>query len=211
VNDGALAATRRSLHAVAELVLAGPQHRRHGTIRLGVTPGGFATVTTPQVRVDGVHLLAGDGRIPIDGSSCATLAAAAGLEPHALRDVYHDTTDVPPDATLHLDPDAAAWLARCWAAGDQTLRDLAPAETPVLWPEHFDVAIRLDDTTFGVSPGDAYLAEPYAYVSPPTPRHGPFWNQPFGAARPMRDLDDADPATVFAFFREARQRVTAGA
>ena len=34
-----LVATRRSLHGVAELVIAGPQHRATGTIRLRVTPG----------------------------------------------------------------------------------------------------------------------------------------------------------------------------
>ena len=39
-----LAATRRSLHGVAELVLAGPQYRATGKLRLGVVPGGFATV-----------------------------------------------------------------------------------------------------------------------------------------------------------------------
>ncbi len=202
-----LATTRRSLHAVAELVLAGPQHRQDGTIRLRITPGGFATVTTPPVRVDGADLVTGDRRVLIDGSSCATLAAAAGLQPHALRHVYHDATDISPDETLHVDAAAAAWLARCWVAGDQALRQLAPDQTPVLWPEHFDVAIRLDDTNFGVSPGDTYLPEPYAYVGPPTPQQGPFWNQPFGAARPMRELDNANPTTMLAFFTEARALV----
>lgn len=34
-----LRTARRSLHGVAELVLAGPQYRRSGTIRLRVSPG----------------------------------------------------------------------------------------------------------------------------------------------------------------------------
>ena len=178
-----LTTTRRSLHAVAELVLAGPQYRRHGTIRLRVTPDGFGTVAGPELRVDGTDLSGGGQRWPISGRSCAELAAAAGREPRALTDVYRDGTDVGPDEALHLDPAAAAWLARCWAAGDAALRRLAPAETPVLWPEHFDVGIRVDETNFGVSPGDTAVAEPYAYVTPPVPRQGPFWNQPFGAAR----------------------------
>ena len=46
MDENALVATRRSLHAVAESVLAGPQYRAHGTIRLTVTPGGFGQVWT---------------------------------------------------------------------------------------------------------------------------------------------------------------------
>jgi hypothetical protein len=97
---------------ICAAVLAGPQYRRSGTIRLRVTPGGFATVAEPSLRVD--------------------------------------------------------------------------------------------DVNFGMSPGDARINEPYAYVGPPAPRTGPFWNQPFGAARSMRELGDADPAQVLAFFAEGR-------
>jgi hypothetical protein len=204
-DPAALAKSRRSLHAVAELVLAGPQYRRSGTIRLKVTPGGFATVTDPEVRVDGVRLVAGDGQWSIAGHSCAELAEAIGRPLSSLKDVYHDATDVSEVEPLDLHPAAAGLLMRCWVAGDEALRRLAPGETPVLWPEHFDVGIRLDDVNFGVSPGDVHIDEPYAYVGPPTPRTGAFWNQPFGAARPMRDLGDADPAQVLAFFAEGRR------
>ena len=41
MDEHAVVATRRSLHAVAERLLAGPQDRQHGEIRLQVTPGGF--------------------------------------------------------------------------------------------------------------------------------------------------------------------------
>jgi hypothetical protein len=200
-----LAVTRRGLHAVAELVLAGPQYRRRGTIQLQVTPGGFGTVTDPQIRVNGVQLIAGDRQWSIVGSTCAELANGLGLQASALKDVYRDVTDVSETDRLDLDPAAAQWLAQCWSAGDEALRRLAPDETPVLWPEHFDVGIRLDDINFGVSPGDTHINEPYAYVGPPTPRTGAFWNQPFGAARPMRELGHADPAQVLAFFTEGRR------
>ena len=199
-----LAATRRSLHAVAELVLAGPQYRRRGSIQLQVTPGGFGTVADPQIRVDGVHLIAGDRRWSITGRSCADLASVLGLQASPLKDVYHDTTDVSETERLELDPAAADWMAQCWAAGDEALRRLAPDETPILWPEHFDVGIRLDDINFGVSPGDNHINEPYAYVGPPARRTGAFWNQPFGAARPMRELGHADAEQVLAFFAEGR-------
>ncbi len=205
--DDTLAGTRRSLHGVAELVLAGPQYRGAGTIRLRITPGGFATVAEPDLRVDGVHLVAAGQRVPIAGHSCAELATAAGVAAGAPENLYHDGSGVRPDEPLSLDADAAGWLARCWGAGDAALRRLAPDERPVLWPEHFDVAIRVDDTNFGVSPGDGFIPEPYAYIGPPSPREGEFWNQPFGAARPLRELDDARIDTVLAFFAEGRDLV----
>jgi hypothetical protein len=75
----------------------------------------------------------------------------------------------------------------------------------VLWPEHFDVSILVDDINFGVSPGDGFSAEPYAYVGVTSPPAGDrFWNAPFGAAAPLRDLSGA-PA-VSGFFTEGRER-----
>jgi hypothetical protein len=210
MNAATIAATRRSLHAIAELVLAGPQYHLHGTIRLRVTPTGFATTRGPERRVDGIHLTNGTERWPMPGHSCAGLAKAAGIQASPLSDLYRDATDMGPDEILNIDPTAAAWLTQCWLAGNEALRRLAPAETPVLWPEHFDVGIRVDDTNFGVSPGDTDIDEPYAYIGPPTPRRGPFWNQPFGAAQPMRDLDHAQPDSVLAFFSEGRRRITTG-
>ena len=56
-----LALTRRTLHAVAELVLAGPQYRATGKLRLGVVPGGFATVLRPELRVVGGRVAAAGG------------------------------------------------------------------------------------------------------------------------------------------------------
>ena len=40
------------------------------------------------------------------------------------------------------------------------------AGQPVLWPEHFDLAIDVDEVNYGVSPGDGYHGAPYAYVGP---------------------------------------------
>jgi len=60
---------------VAELLLAGPQFRRSGTIRLRVTPGGFATVKAPELRVEGAELVAGAQRLGLPGNTPAGLAA----------------------------------------------------------------------------------------------------------------------------------------
>jgi hypothetical protein len=82
---------------------------------------------------------------------------------------------------------------------------LAPEQTPVLWPEHFDVAIRADDTNFGVSPGDGFIDQPYAYVGVSSvPAGDPFWNAPFGAARLLSGL--ANTAALTNFFTEGRSR-----
>src|SRR3954451_23072877 len=96
-----------ALHAVAELVLAGPQYRRSGKIRLQVTPGGFSTVTEPRVAVVGTDVVA-DGRThPIAGSTCADLAAATGAQASGLEDVYHEGSDTTADEVLTLEPESA--------------------------------------------------------------------------------------------------------
>lgn len=199
-----LETTRRSLHAVAELVLAGPQHRRSGEIRLIVTPTGFRTYAEPTLAVDGTDLVTASGRLAIDGRTCAELAGDGVGAPQGL---YADGSGVAPDEVLTLDPADAKWLATCWSAGDAALRRLAPQEEPILWPEHFDVGIYTDNTSFGVSPGDTFIPEPYAYVGPPEKPGDPFWNYPFGAGRIMRDLDNGNPDAVLAFFEEGRDRI----
>ena len=195
--------TRRAWHAVAELVLAGPQYRRAGTIRLRAAPGGFATTKDPMLAVVGTALVAGETRIGIDGRTCTQLASAVGVDAGAPVDLHRDGSGVDPDERLGLDETAAITLAEAFTVGDAATRALFPEETPVLWPEHFDLGISVQEVNYGVSPGDGYLDEPYAYVSPWTRREGAFWNAPFGAARPLRELPGAD--AVLAFFTEGRR------
>ena len=176
-----LQATRRALHGVAELVLAGPQYDRSHTIRLRITPGGFGTVAEPDLRVEGAHLVADGLRLPLKGT-CSGLAEAAGLQVRSLSDVYHDGSGVTPDEAIETDPDAAQLIADAFARGDRALREFAPGQTPVLWPEHFDLGVTIDEVNYGISLGDRHFAEPYAYVGPWERRTGSFWNTPFGAA-----------------------------
>ena len=197
-----LTRTRRSWHGLAELVLAGPQYRTSGTIRLRITPGGFATVKDPDLRVDGDHLVAGDRRLPTAGLTFAQVAEAAGVSPGRPENLYPDGSGAAPDDPVEIVGAAAELLAGAFTRGDAALRAFAPDQTPVLWPEHFDVSVTVDEINYGVSPGDGYLDEPYAYVGPHTPRTGPFWNAPFGATRPMRELPDVD--AVLGFFAQGR-------
>jgi hypothetical protein len=204
VSDPVLSATRRALHAVAELVLAGPQHRLSGTIRLRPAPGGFRTVSVPDLAVDGAHLVAGGKRILLAGITLRELGTAAGVELGA-PGIYHGGCGAAPDDQVHVDDAAARHLADCYARGDAAMRRLAPDETPVLWPEHFDLGIAVGEVNYGVSPGDTWLDEPYAYVGPWRRRAGEFWNAPFGAARRLDELPDID--ALAAFFADGRSRV----
>ncbi len=203
-----LQTTRRTLHGVAELVLAGPQHAATGEIALRVTPGGFATTAGPDLRVEGTEVHGPGGSAAIAGHTATTLAAAVGVTATTLDHVYSGGPGVGTDEPLIVDADAAARVADALAAGDEALSRLAPAEEAVLWPEHFDVAISIAEVNYGVSPGDAFIVVPYAYVGPwAVPAADDFWDAPFGAARAFSELGDAD--AVLAFFVEGRDRLAA--
>jgi hypothetical protein len=198
--------TRTLLHGLAELLLAGPQYAQSEDIRLRATDGGFGTVSAPDVRIDGVELVVGGARHRLDGT-IGEIAERAGLTPRDLSDVYSDTAGVDVDDVVSVDPDAAAEIAGAFDRGDAAMRAFASGEEPVLWPEHFDIGISVDEVNYGVSPGDVHVAEPYAYVGPWSPRSGSFWNMPFGAVRPMRELPDA--TAVEAFFRDGAHHASA--
>jgi hypothetical protein len=185
---------------VAEPLLAGPQPRTQGTIRLRITPGGFGQVAGPW-RVEGTDLVGPDLRVPLTGT-VADVSRAADFEAGAPT-IYSDHAELAEDAPLAVDPDAAAELAGWFARGDAGLRAFAPDEEPVLWPEHFDLGIALDEVNYGISPGDGGHARPYAYVGPWTKREGPFWNADFGSVCDADQLPDAE--AVAAYFGAGRQ------
>ena len=205
VDEDLLAVTRRSLHAVGELVVAGPQYREHGTIRLRPVAGGFAG-TRLDVAVDGGDLVSAGGRLALDGRSCRELAAAAGLVAGAPDGLYHEGCGMDVDAILTVDAASARLCADWFAAADAALTSFAPHLESVLWPEHFDLGVTLDEVNYGASLGDAFHAAPYAYVGPWKQRDGAFWNAPFGAVRSFRDLPDV--AAIAAFFAEGRTQAS---
>ncbi|MDN5859875.1 MAG: hypothetical protein L0H84_14760 [Pseudonocardia sp.] len=206
MDDERITRTRRALHAVAELVIAGPQYRAAGTIRLRATPNGFGALAA-ALRVEGVELTWTGGRVPLTGT-CRALAGAIGEIVGAPEDLYHDHAELGPDDELVVELAAAGLIAEWFARGDSALRTFAPDIEPVLWPEHFDLAVTVDDVNYGVTPGDAAVPQPYAYVSPWTPREGAFWNVPFGAVRTMEQV--ADHNALAAFFTEGHERAHLG-
>lgn len=205
-EQAVLASTRQSWHRVAEWLLAGPQHREAGTIRLQVVPGGFAT-RDGSIRVELDELVLADGRrVRLEGT-LADVAADAGVVGGAPDGLYTDNSDASPSSPLAVDRGAASALAGWLERGTAALSAFAPTEDPVLWPEHFDVGIGVDEVNYGITPGDAHQPMPYAYVGPWTPREGAFWNAPFGAMRTWSEVEDE--ASVQAFF-VAGQKLAAG-
>ncbi|MFI7524287.1 hypothetical protein [Nocardia salmonicida] len=198
-------ATRHSLHAVAERLLAGPQYREADTIRLTTVSGGFATTVAPAVTVDGNRLRVGDGTSHrLHDRTIVELATLTGIVAGAPQGVYRDTADWDDETPLIVDSVAAQMISEAFGHGDAALRTLPGAPEPVLWPEHFDLAISLEEANYGVSPGDSTIPEPYAYVGPWVRPTGVFWDQPFGAARPLSELDGAK--AIATFFAEGRRR-----
>ncbi|GAA5077712.1 hypothetical protein [Nocardia iowensis] len=192
--------SRVGLHAAAELLVAGPQYRQYGTIRLRVVHRGFGGVQWP-VSVVGTELVWPEGRAPLRGSY-RDVGKAAGFEAEAPKGLYKDTTGVDPDSEIDIDPAVAQQIGAWFALGDKALRCLAPDATPVLWPEHFDLSSAAGEVNYGVSPGDASHPGPYAYVGPWTPRTGEFWNASFGALRPRDEVNTV--ASLLAFFEQGR-------
>jgi hypothetical protein len=102
--------TRRQLRGVAETLIAGPQYRTAGTIRLAVRPAGFAGVAIP-LAVHGTELVWPNGAAALTGP-VNTLADAAGVDAGPPNGVYDIVDPLPTDAALDIDEVAADWLHR---------------------------------------------------------------------------------------------------
>jgi hypothetical protein len=199
--SASLITTRRQLHGIAECLLAGPEYRATGEIALQITPGGFATTAGPEIRLDGLDLRHQDRRVPAAGSF-GDLADRLGVEFGAPASLYRDGSGAQLDDVVDLDPAAARLILDWYALSDAALRVLDAGQQPTLWPEHFDVAILLDDRSYGSSPGDEFHPTPYAYVSAGDHDDHPFWNAPFGALRDAGEFSSV--GDLVAFWREGR-------
>jgi len=196
-DPGVVASTRRRLHGIGESLMAGPQRRAGGRFTLRVTPGGFATTGGPALRLDGTDLVVGERtRVAVTGTF-AEMAEAIGVVFGAPQDAYPDGSDAAAGDDVSLDPAAARLIQDWYVLADAALRVMAPRETPMLWPEHFDVAILLDDVSYGASPGDAFHAMPYAYVSVGEHDDSEFWNAPFGAVRSHQQMHHVNDLVGF--------------
>ena len=192
-DPAVLAATRRRLHGIGECLMAGPQRRAGGRFTLRVTPGGFATTGGPALRLEGTDVVVDESRRVAVAGKFSELAESLGVDFGPPPDAYPDGSEAGPSDETALDAASAKFIQDWYLRSDAALRVLAPRQTPILWPEHFDVAIVLDETSYGASPGDGFHAMPYAYVSTSTHDDSDFWDAPFGAVRNhelMRSVDD---------------------
>jgi len=205
VDEKTLESTRRSLHAVAESLLAGPQYRASGTIRLQLTTKGFKTRAEPELLVEGAQVIAQGHGYPLSGVTLKELGAMLGVEAAGPGN-YHDGADAGPDEPIEVDPEAAEQMFKALNMGQEGLRSFAPQQEPVLWPEHFDVGILVNDVAYGVSPGDRHIGMPYAYVSAQAPDDDPYWNESFGAAKLISELGSAE--NIAQFFNEGQSRLS---
>ena len=215
----AVIAARRGLHTIAERLLAGPQWRTSGTIRLTVTSDGFGTIRPPAAEIGSLTVRPGsllrqpDGlAVPLTGS-VDSLAAALGVQPGPPDGVYPAASPADSQAALELPPTGVDVVLTALISGGQALRAFTAtaaadqALEPVLWPEHFDLGLSLDEVNYGISPGDDEHDLPYVYVGPWAQRQGAFWNEPFGASQTLADL--ADVTAITAFLLEGRARAAA--
>lgn len=205
--DETYVATRRQLRGVAESLIAGPQYRAAGTIRLAVRPDGFAGVAIP-LAVHGTQLVLPNDAVPLTGS-LAEVADTAGVDVGPPDGVYDIVDPLPPDEDLKIDPAAADWIHRSHYAGGHAIKNVLPEQHPVLWPEHFDVAVTEDEVNYGVSAGDGDHSTPYAYIGPWKKRTGRFWNAPFGALYSLNPAHDVDALTsrIADFFERGRREL----
>ena len=209
-----------ALHALAEHVLGAGLYRATGKIGLRAAAGGFATPDRAAaamggrwiVVVDELRIVAPDGTCT--AAPITTLRAAGvffGMEPGMPATVYAPVTPKELDAPLRVDPATATEIGDWLALGQEALTRFGaahPDDGPTaiqLWPEHFDLGSTLGEVNFGFSPGDEGIPQPYAYIGPWRAEEGPFWNQPFGAARTTAELATVDD--VLAFFEEGRSLV----
>jgi len=204
-------AARRQLHGIAENFIAGPQYRAAGTIRLAVRGDGFTGTALP-VAVHGTTLVWPQGSAPLAGP-VSRLVQASGLDVGPPAEVYRANAPLPAEQILDLDADAVDVVYRSLYSGGIAIKDVVPEGHPVLWPEHFDVAVTANEVNYGVSAGDDYHPLPYAYVGPwdhaTAGRTGPLWNAPFGALHAFDAAADTDAlaADITDFFRRVQSQL----
>ena len=193
MDEHVVVATRRSLHAVAERLLAGPQHRQHGTIRLHVGSGGGVEQFAGPLRIEGAAVVGEQGRVRLRGT-IGDVAAGLGVAAGAPVGVYADHADLGPEEDLAVDPTAAAllldWFARATrrCAGSRRRRSRCSGPSTSTWASR---SMRSTTACRRGTPAPAALR----LRGPVDAARGEFWNAPFGAVRTAEQLPDDDAVT----------------
>jgi hypothetical protein len=227
-----LRATREALHRLSAYVIAPVRHTATGRFGLRSTPGGHGTPEFDgrQCRVEGNELIDEVGGAERRHQIYTLAAAAEFLEcsVDAETAAEHDSPEVGDvDESLGIDAASSrylgAWFEMAFAALHAVAADpeSVDASEPQLWPGHFDAAIEVGDedhrASYGASPGDHAIDEPYLYVSAWWPDKigldttDAFWNAPNFAGSMLKLSDfttEVDPIDVATnFWRESRNKL----
>ncbi len=227
-----LVETRLALHRLAAYVIAPARYRQTERFGLRATNGGFGTPVFGErrIRVAGLELIdeVGQDRRTAAITSLAAAAEFLGETVDPDTAAEHDSPAVgDQDADLGIDEASSNWLGEWFNVTFDALNIVRedPASNDAsevqLWPGHFDPAIEMGDEnhrgSYGASPGDDGIAEPYIYLSIWWPdrlnldTEDPFWNAPSFTGAVLRVSDfpaDTDPVDVAVeFWRTARDLV----
>lgn len=177
--------SRNHLHQIAFFAVSPARHKEVGRMGLRPTPGGFGTpeFNGQVARVEGTLLVhEKDGNTATQEISTVRAAAEflTGEYQEKWFDDFHDPlAPLDPDAELAVEEQdtylignwfefAFGVLNRLRAEGTDD-DDVSEAQ---IWPEHFDGATELGAqdagrrASYGASPGDGGISEPYIYVAP---------------------------------------------
>jgi hypothetical protein len=214
--------SRLALHRLGAYVIAPLRHQATGKFGLRYTHGGFGTPffgDDRQVRVVGDEIVdqrAGDvATFPI--TTLRAAAEALGGEASELTREGDGPAAGDLDEPLQVDAAATtflgAWYGMATAALELVRATHVGAGRPQLWPGHFDMAAELGEAplrgSYGASPGDHTIDEPYLYVSVWDPAGAGIeagadpWNATAFPGRQLRLSEftvDEDPVVVAAAF-----------
>ena len=230
-----LVSTRLALHRLATYVIAPARYRQTERFGLRATDGGFGTPLFGErrIRVAGLELIdevGGERR----SAAITTLDAAAEFLGESIDPKTAAEHDSPPlgatDEDLAIDEASSVWLGTWFNMAFDALNavrsdaESVDASEAQLWPGHFDPAIEIGDEnhrgSYGASPGDDGIAEPYLYLSVWWPDRleldtdNPMWNASSFTGAVLRVSDfpaDTGPVDVAAnFWRSARDLLEQG-
>ena len=231
-----LEATRTSLHRLAAYVIAPARYRKTERFGLRATDGGFGTPhfgEKRRIRVAGLDLVderAGEQRsAPITSLNAAATFLGEPVDTETAAE--HDSPaagDLDEDLGIDLESSnyLGRWFNMAFAALNVVREDdeSVDASEAQLWPGHFDPAIEIGDEnhrgSYGASPGDDGIAEPYLYLSVWWPDRlsldvdEPFWNAASFTGAVLRVSDfpaGVEPVGVATkFWRDARDMLATG-
>lgn len=183
--SGSFSTSREHLHQVAFFAISPARYNEVGRMGLRPTHDGFGTpeFNGKVARVEG-DLLVVEAEGNVATQKISTVRSAAEFASGGYREVwfgdFHDPlAPIDPDAPLSVDAADSAVVGEWFEFGFSVLNELRGSGTEdddvseaQIWPEHFDAAAELGSAdggrraSYGASPGDSGVAEPYLYVAP---------------------------------------------